>query len=181
MFGKSVVGEAIASQVSLGIASASLALLGLGTLGSGVAVAQPAYGSYVGIGGSLGVENQDGGQLDFSGVIAGRYDLLKAPISFRAQAFIDGDSIALVPTVSYDFPVTWQLEPYVGAGLALATDGSVVGDGLSLVIQPGVDYMLPNSKIVVFGNAVIAFDAYDGGKKDGDAAVSLQTGVGWRF
>ena len=145
------------------------------------ALSQPAYGSYVGVGGSLGVESDDDGQLDLAGVVAGRYDVLKAPISFRAQAFIDRDSLAIVPTVSYDFPVTWELEPYVGAGLALATNGSVVGDGTSLVIQPGVDYMIPNSKLVVFGNAIIAFDAYDGGEKDGDAAVSVQTGVGWRF
>ncbi len=145
------------------------------------AAAQPAYGSYIGVGGALGVEGQDGGQLDLAGVVSARYDVLKAPISFRAQAFIDRDSLALVPTVSYDFPVSWQLEPYVGAGISLATDGSVVGDKSSFVIQPGVDFMIPNTKLVVFGNAVFAFDAYDGGKKDGDTAVSIQTGVGWRF
>ncbi|NJM56221.1 MAG: porin family protein [Synechococcales cyanobacterium RU_4_20] len=172
--------------MSVRLALGTLAALCLPTLGwlgatSAPALAQPAYGSYVGVGGSLGVESENDGQLNLAGVVAGRYDLLKSPISFRAQAFFDRDSVAIVPTVSYDFPVSWQLEPYVGAGLALATEGSVVGDGTSFVIQPGVDYMIPNSKLVVFGNAVIAFDAYSGGEKDGDAAVSLQTGVGWRF
>ncbi len=167
-------------RLALGTLAASC-VSALGLFLAQPALAQPAYGSYVGVGGSLGVESDDDGQLDLAGVVTGRYDVLKAPISFRAQAFIDRDSLAIVPTVSYDFPITWQLEPYVGAGLALATDGSVVGDGTSFVIQPGVDYMIPNSKLVVFGNAIIAFDAYNGGEKDGDAAVSLQTGVGWRF
>ena len=58
---------------------------------------------------------------------------------------------------------------------------SAVGDGVSLVLQPGVDYAIPNTQWVVFGNALVAFDAYEGGDKDGDPAVSIQTGVGWQF
>jgi len=143
--------------------------------------AQPAYGSYIGVGGGLGHESDDDGQLDVAGVIAARYKFLKSPISARAQLFIDRDSVAIVPTVSYDIPVSWQLEPYIGGGVAFATNGSIVGDGVSFVLQPGVDYAIPNTQLVVFGNALVAFDAYDGGDKDGDTAVSIQTGVGWQF
>lgn len=164
---------------ALGVLTLSSLALGA-TLAQPVA-AQPAYGSYIGGGLSLGYENQDDGQLDASGVISARYKFLKSPFSARAQAFIDRDSIAIVPTVSYDIPVSWQLEPYIGGGLAFASNGSVVGDKTSFVIQPGVDYAIPNSKWVVFGNAVVAFDAYDGGDKDGGTALSVQTGVGWQF
>ena len=145
------------------------------------ASAQPAYGSYIGGGLGIGHESDDDGQLDAAGVVTARYKFLKSPISARAQLFIDRDSVAIVPTVSYDIPVSWQLEPYIGAGVAFGTNGSIVGDGASFVIQPGVDYAIPNTKWVVFGNALVAFDAYEGGDKDGDPAVSIQTGVGWQF
>jgi hypothetical protein len=45
-------------------------------------------------------------------------------------------------------------------------------------LQPGIDYVVPNSNTVIFGNAIIAFDAY----RDGSGtAFSLQGGVGLRF
>ncbi|QYX34373.1 hypothetical protein [Sphaerospermopsis torques-reginae] len=37
---------------------------------------------------------------------------------------------------------------------------------------------VPNTKTVIFGNAIIAFDAYRNG---GGTALSLQGGVGLRF
>jgi hypothetical protein len=145
------------------------------------AAAQPAYGSYIGGGLGVGYESDNDGQLDAAGVVSARYKFLKSPFSGRAQLFLDRDSLAIVPTFSYDIPVSWQLEPYIGAGVAFGTNGSIVGDGTSFVLQPGVDYAIPNTRWVVFGNALVAFDAYDGGKKDGDPAVSIQTGVGWQF
>ncbi|BAY11123.1 hypothetical protein [Calothrix sp. NIES-2098] len=139
------------------------------------AQAQVAYGSYVGIGPSVGLS--DGVQL--GGVIAFRYKLLESPISFRAQALI-GNGTAIVPTVSYDVPLNWQTDAYLGAGLALASgdDPSPVGNKISFALQPGIDYVVPNSNTVLFGNAIIAFDAY----RDGSGtAFSLQGGVGLRF
>ncbi|MHC5672957.1 MAG: hypothetical protein ACYTXL_13310, partial [Nostoc sp.] len=53
--------------------------------------AQVAYGSYIGIGPAIGIT--DGIQL--GGVIAGRYKLLEAPISLRAQVLI-GNNTAVV-------------------------------------------------------------------------------------
>ncbi|MBW4564859.1 MAG: hypothetical protein KME32_27805 [Mojavia pulchra JT2-VF2] len=139
------------------------------------AQAQVAYGSYVGIGPVVGLS--DGPQL--GGVIAFRYKLLESPISFRAQALI-ADSTAIVPTVSYDVPLNWQTDIYLGAGLALASgeNSSPVGNKISFALQPGIDYVVPNSNTVLFGNAIIAFDAY----RDGSGtALSLQGGVGLRF
>jgi hypothetical protein len=139
------------------------------------AQAQVAYGSYIGVGPAVGLS--EGGQI--GGVISGRYKLLEAPISFRAQAFI-GQSTAVVPTVSYDIPLNWQTDAYLGAGLVLAggETASPVGNKIAFALQPGVDYVIPNSNTVIFGNAIIAFDAYRNG---GGTALSLQGGVGLRF
>ncbi|AFY99242.1 hypothetical protein [Calothrix sp. PCC 6303] len=139
------------------------------------AQAQVAYGSYVGIGPTVGLS--DGVQV--GGVLAARYKLLETPISFRAQALV-GQSTAVVPTVSYDIPINWQTDAYLGAGIVLAggDDPSPVGNKISFALQPGVDYMVPNSNTVIFGNAIIAFDAYRDG---GGTALSVQGGVGLRF
>ncbi len=140
------------------------------------AVAQAAYGSYVGIGGSVGGGGD--GDLADAAVIAVRYKLLEVPVSLRAQAFLNSDGAALVPTVSYDIPLNWQADAYVGAGVSFAGGNTPVGDKTSIALQPGIDYALPDSRIVLFGNAIIAFDAY---RKQGGAAFSLQGGVGLRF
>lgn len=139
------------------------------------AKAQVAYGSYVGVGPTVGIS--DGTQI--GGVLAVRYKLLETPISFRTQALI-GENTAVVPMVSYDVPVNWQTDAYLGAGLVLAggDSPSPVGNKVSFALQPGVDYMVPNSNTVIFGNAIIAFDAY---RNQNTTAVSIQGGVGLRF
>lgn len=143
-------------------------------------VAQAAYGSYVGVGGSLGLTDDNRGEgQQIGGVIAVRYKLVETPVSLRAQALI-GSGTAVVPTVSYDVPINWQTDAYIGAGVAFASGDSPspVGDKTSFALQPGVDYVIPNSNTVVFGNAIIAFDAYRNG---GGTAISVQGGVGLRF
>ncbi|MEB3217607.1 MAG: hypothetical protein VKN72_15410 [Nostocales cyanobacterium 94392] len=139
------------------------------------AEAQVAYGSYVGVGPAVGIS--DGAQI--GGVLAVRYKLLEKPVSFRAQALV-GESTAVVPMVSYDVPLNWQTDAYLGAGLVLAGGDtpSPVGNKISFALQPGVDYMVPNSNTVIFGNAIIAFDAY---RDKSGTAVSVQGGVGLRF
>lgn len=84
--------------------SGAAALVALGVMANS-AEAQPAYGSYVGVGGSVGLSDGPAGtdSSDFAMVVSGRYRLLEAPVSLRAQAFLFGGSFALVPTVSYDF------------------------------------------------------------------------------
>ncbi len=138
------------------------------------AQAQVAYGSYVGVGPTFGLSND----AQVGGMIAFRYKLLKQPISFRAQALI-GKSTAFVPTVSYDYPINWQTDAYLGAGLVLAGGHtpSPVGNRVGFALQPGIDYIVPNSNTVIFGNAIIGFDTY---RNDG-SAFALQGGVGLRF
>jgi len=158
--------------------------IGLGAIGSlalsvGVAfhaepaTAQAAYGSYVGVGGSVGF----GDGTRASGAVAFRYRVLEVPISFRTQV-LAGSGVAFVPTVSYDIPLDWQTEVYIGAGVAFTGDDKTpVGDSTSFVLQPGIDRALPSSNLVIFGNAIIAFDAY----RDGGTGVSVQGGVGLQF
>ncbi len=152
-------------------------------LNPGAAEAQVAYGSYVGIGVGVGLTNdQDTGQgAGVQGLIAGRYRFLEMPVSVRGQAFIFGDNFAFVPTVSYDVPLNWNTDVYVGAGVSFTGGGdspSVVGNKTSFVLQPGIDHMFPNSNLVAFGNAIFAFDAYRDG---GNMAISVQGGMGIQF
>lgn len=163
-----------------GVTVGSLAILGSLTFPAEPVSAQAAYGSYVGVGGTFGVlEDNRGEGQQFGGVIAVRYKLLETPVSLRTQALI-GAGTAVVPTISYDVPLNWQTDAYLGAGVSFASGDtpSPVGDQTSFALQPGIDYVIPNSNAVVFGNAIIAFDAYRNG---GGTAVSVQGGVGVRF
>lgn len=160
-----------------------LAVLGLTSISFShqPAFAQAAYGSYVGIGPSFGFSSGGDDEERQSGlVIALRYKLLELPISLRTQAYIFSGSAAVVPTVSYDFPLNWQTDLYVGAGYSFSNgdDPSPVGNQNAFALQPGIDYVLPNSNTVVFGNAVIAFDAY---REGGGTAIAIQGGVGLKF
>jgi hypothetical protein len=105
--------------------------------------------------------------------------LLETPISFRTQTLI-GKGTAIVPAVSYDIPLNWQTDAYLGAGLVINSSDAVspVGNKISFALQPGIDYVIPNSNTVIFGNAIIAFDAT---RNSGSTALSLQGGVGLRF
>ncbi|MBD1842519.1 hypothetical protein H6F89_03635 [Cyanobacteria bacterium FACHB-63] len=169
----------------MGLINQKLSLVGVtGICACAIAVAsqapasaQAAYGSYVGIGPGIGLTSGDDGGSRVSAVVAGRYKFLRSPISLRAQAFI-GNGVAIVPTISYDYALNWQTDVYIGAGASIPLGGdTAVGNRTSFAIQPGIDYALPNSNLVVFGNAVIAFDGYRGG----GAAATLQGGVGLRF
>ncbi|WP_432808160.1 hypothetical protein [Pantanalinema sp. GBBB05] len=172
---------------------ARLVGMGLATLSSTIAAttllvatpssanAQAAYGSYIGLGGSFGLTPGKNDHNQFAGDLAVRYKFLKAPVSLRTQVLV-GESTAVVPTVSYDIPINWQADAYVGIGASIVTNhnkNTPVGNRTTFVVQPGVDYALPNSNWVVFGNAIIAFDAYD--DVDNRTAVSLQGGLGLRF
>lgn len=144
------------------------------------AIAQAAYGSYVGVGGSLRVNSNSGTEGSaLGGVVAVRYKLLERPFSLRTQALV-GSSPAVVPTVSFDLPINWQTDIYLGAGVAFANSdtASPVGNKTSFVLQPGIDYVVPNSNTVIFGNAIIAFNAY---RNRGGSAFAVQGGVGLRF
>lgn len=169
---------AIASVLGGALAGAA------GLMSAKPANAQAAYGSYVGIGAAFGLteEAETGDGSGFSGVITGRYRFLRMPVSIRATAFVFGGGLALVPTVSYDYPLNWNTDIYLGAGVSFPVgdddDPSPVGNETSFVLQPGIDYMFPSSRLTLFGNAIIAFGGY---REGGNTAVSLQGGVGYQF
>jgi hypothetical protein len=160
----------------------NLALMAGFSLGNAsLASAQAAYGSYIGIGPAVGLTS--GGQDEpsrTSGVLAVRYKFLEAPISLRAQAII-GDNTAIVPVVSYDIPINWRTDVYIGAGASLVNGKTTtpLGNETSFVLQPGIDYVLPNSELVLFSNAIIAFDAYR--NVSNRTAISVQAGIGLKF
>ena len=144
------------------------------------ATAQAAYGSYMGVGLTYGGNEDNRGEGEqFGGVIGVRYKLLEAPISLRTQSLI-GAGTAIVPTVSYDIPINWQTDIYLGAGASFATGDSPspVGDQTSFAIQPGIDFMVPDENTVLFGNAIVTFDAF---REGGGSAFSLQGGMGLQF
>lgn len=161
------------------IALGSVVVAGAIAITGSPAKAQAAYGSYIGIGGSFGLTESNMQDSENSVLLAARYKFLRLPVSLRAQGLIGGDGSAFVPTLSYDIPITWDADVYLGAGGSFVTgDNTPVGDRSSFAIQPGLDYSIPNSELVVFGNAIIAFDAY---RDEDKTAVSLQGGIGIRF
>lgn len=146
-----------------------------------IANAQAAYGSYLGAGAAFGVTNQNQPNEDSntSGFFSVRYKFLRAPVSLRTQVLVGGNGVAVVPTVSYDFPINWQTDAYIGAGASIVRgDKTPIGNKGSFVIQPGIDYALPNSSLSLFTNAIISFDGY---RSNNGTAVSIQGGAGLRF
>jgi len=163
-------------------AFSSVALAAGFTLGTPSLVkAQAAYGSYLGAGVAFGVteQAQPNENRNTSGFFAVRYKFLRAPISLRTQVLVGGNGAAIVPTVSYDVPIGWQADAYIGAGASIVRgDRTPIGNKGSFVIQPGVDYALPNSNLSLFTNAVISFDGY---RSNNGTAASIQAGAGLRF
>ena len=143
--------------------------------------AQAAYGSYLGAGVAFGVSNQSAINEDSntSGFFSVRYKFLRAPVSLRTQVLIGGNGVAVVPTVSYDIPLSWQADAYIGAGASIVRgDKTPIGNKGSFVIQPGIDYALPNTSLSLFTNAIISFDGY---RSNNGTAASIQAGAGLRF
>jgi hypothetical protein len=147
-----------------------------------LAQAQAAYGSYLGAGFAFGVTNQNAvpnEDRNSSGFFSVRYKFLRAPVSLRTQVLVGGNGIAVVPTVSYDIPLNWQADAYIGAGASIVRgDKTPIGNKGSFVIQPGIDYALPNTSLSLFTNAIIAFDGY---RSNNGTAASIQAGAGLRF
>jgi hypothetical protein len=164
------------------IAGGVLLAAGLVVGGSSPAQAQAAYGSYIGAGPAFGVtsRNAPNENANTSAAFAVRYKFLQAPISIRSQVLVGGNGVAIVPTVSYDVPISWQADAYVGAGAAVVKgDRTPVGNNGGFVIQPGIDYALPNSNLMLYTNAIISFGAYR--STSGGVGASIQAGAGLRF
>lgn len=172
-----------AAQLAAPPAMALAALAAFSALKPAPASAQVAYGSYVGVGVAVpitsdAVSGQSGG---IQGMVQGRYRFLTSPLSLRGQAYFFGSSFAFVPSVSYDIPLNWNLDTYVGVGVSFVGGGdepTVLGDQTALVLQSGVDYVFPNSNLVAFGSGTFAINSYSQG---GNSAVSISGGMGIQF
>lgn len=139
-------------------------------------------GSYIGAGVSAGVTN-GGRQNDaalFGGNVQGRYAIPNAPVSLRGSVLFGGDSTAIIPTLTYDAPIAKNTNVYIGGGYAFQTDegqASQLGNKNAPVLTLGAETQVAKN-IVVYGDAKWGISAYKGSDAD---AVSLQTGVGFRF
>ncbi|MBE9054386.1 porin family protein [Nostocales cyanobacterium LEGE 11386] len=139
-------------------------------------------GSYIGAGVGAGVT--DGGRQNdaatFGGNVQGRYALPNAPVSLRGAVLFGGDSTAIMPMLTYDAPIAKNTNVYFGGGYSFQTDegkASQLGNQNTPVVTLGVESEVAKN-VVIYGDAKWGIDAY----KDSNAdAISLQTGLGYRF
>jgi hypothetical protein len=138
--------------------------------------------SYIGVGIAAGVTN--GGRHNdaalFGGNVQGRYAIKNTPLSVRGAALFGGDSVAIVPTVTYDAPIAKNTNLYLGAGYSFQTDegqASQLGNKNAPVLTLGAESQVAKHT-VIYSDAKFGIDAYKGSDSD---ALSLQAGVGYSF
>ncbi len=159
-------------------------------LGAGSASAQPIYGtqtqrfdrSYVGAGGAAGVTNggRDNDAAVFGGNIQGRFAVPNAPVSVRGSVLFTGKNSAVIPTVTYDLPVSKNTNVYGGAGYSFVQNGnqsSQIGNKDAAVITAGVESQVAKG-VVVYSDAKYGINAYQGSNA---GALTVQAGVGLSF
>lgn len=138
-------------------------------------------GSYVGAGVSAGVTSGDGQDAQVGGTIQGRLNVPNVPLSARGAVLFTDDTSAIVPTLTYDIPISNRANIYAGAGYSFVDSddlqASPLGNQDSFVLTAGAETeVVP--RVVVFGDAKVGFDAFQGSS---DPAVALQLGAGFRF
>ena len=140
--------------------------------------------SYLGGGISAGVTNGGSDRYDddsqFGGNVQGRFAIPNTPISARGALLFGGDTVAVMPMISYDVPVTNNANVYLGAGYSFVGDNgesTPLGNKDAVVLTGGVESQVTD-KIVVFGDAKLGIDAYE---DSSNPAVSLQAGAAYRF
>ena len=151
-------------------------------VGSASAEAVKFDGSYVGAGLSAGVTNggQNNDAANLGGNVQGRFAVPNAPISVRGAVLFNGDNSAIIPTVSYDLPISKTTNLYAGAGYAFVqNDGkaSPIGNRDSAVLTAGVESQVAKG-VVVYSDAKFGINAYQNSPA---SALSLQAGVGIQF
>ena len=140
--------------------------------------------SYLGGGISAGVTNGGSARYDedsqFGGNVQGRFAIPNTPVSARGALLFGGDTVAIIPSISYDVPVNNNTNVYFGAGYSFVGDegkSTPLGNKDAVVLSTGVESQL-NNNIVVFGDAKLGIDAY---KDSSAAAASIQAGAAYRF
>ncbi len=140
--------------------------------------------SYLGGGISAGVTNGGSPIYDddaqFGGNVQGRFAIPNTPISARGALLFGGDTVAVMPMLSYDVPVTNNANVYLGAGYSFVGDkgeSTPLGNKNAPVLTAGVESQITD-KIVLYGDAKLGIDAYE---DSSNSAVSLQAGAAYRF
>ena len=167
---------------SLALSVLALATVAVLTPFSGSASAQTAptglQGHYVGGGLSVGVNTDDGfDDVEWGGLVQGRYQLQAVPVSLRGSVLFDGDAAAIQPMATYDIPTGDASNLYLGGGGSFVVGGgdTPLGDRSSFVLTAGAEGEV-SENWVVFGDVRWGIGGFDDGQ-----AVSVQTGAGYRF
>jgi hypothetical protein len=169
--------------------SAALITLSAGTIAPALIWADSASArpitfdsSYIGAGVSAGVTN--GGQTNdaanLGGNIQGRIAIPNAPVSVRGAVLFNGDSAAIVPTLSYDLPISSTANVYAGVGGSFVdkkNQPTPLGNRNAVVVTAGAEAGVAKN-VVIYGDAKWGINAYENSTAD---ALSFQAGVGYRF
>lgn len=138
--------------------------------------------SYIGAGLSGSVTRGDSHNEDstFGGNVQGRFAVPNAPVSARGSVLFNGNNAAIVPTLTYDFPLTERTNLYAGAGYSFVVDHdrtSQLGNRNTPVLTAGVESRVAD-RVVVYSDVKYGIRAYE---SNDAGAVSLQGGVGFEF
>ena len=140
--------------------------------------------SYLGAGISAGVTN--GGSprykddAQFGGNVQGRFAIPNTPISARGALLFGGDTVSVIPSLSYDVPVSNNTNVYLGAGYSfVGKEGksTPLGNKDAVVLSTGIESQV-TSRVVLYGDVKLGLDAY---KDSSAAASSIQAGAAYRF
>ena len=118
-------------------------------------------------------------QSNLHGSFQGRLDLPNTQLSVRGTAAINREAIDLIPTISYDIPVTNNANVYAGAGYSIRRNiGTAPNQGQeAMVLTTGVETAV-GQKMIVYGDAKFELDFQDRGDR---SPMRLQVGAGYRF
>ncbi|MBI4785043.1 MAG: porin family protein [Oscillatoriophycideae cyanobacterium NC_groundwater_1537_Pr4_S-0.65um_50_18] len=151
-------------------------LLMVGAASAQTVAANGMSGSYIGGGASVGINND----ASFGGNVQVRLNSSEAPVSVRGSALINGDSTAIMPTITYDAAIAPNTNLYVGGGYSFVTDKgarSPLGDKDAVVLTAGVETAVQRH-VTLYSDVKVGLDAFE---NSNDAAVALQVGAAYRF
>lgn len=169
------------SKVSLSaIALATVAAIATFAPSASAQTAKPTglQGHYVGGGLSVGIDTEEGfDNIEWGGMVQGRYQLKAAPVSLRGSVLFDGDAAAIQPMATYDIATGNRSNVYLGGGgsFVVGNGETPLGDRSSFLLTAGAEGAI-NENWAVFGDVRWGIGGFDNGQ-----AVSVQTGAAYRF
>jgi Outer membrane protein beta-barrel domain len=139
--------------------------------------------SYIGagIGGNITrASNKPNENNRFGGNIQGRLAIPNAPVSARGTFLFGGGNSAIIPTLTYDVPISQNTNLYAGAGYSFVSkDGknTAIGNRDAFVLNAGIESQV-GKNIVIYGDAKYGIKAY---QNSAASPLSLSAGVGFNF